>query len=42
MSVLQEFLLNGGAGLAVEALVGVREFVAREYLSRDPLDRLLL
>lgn len=42
VSVLQEFLLNGGAGLAVEALAGVREFVAREYLGRDPLDRLLL
>lgn len=42
VTVLQEFLLNGGAGLAVEALAGVRKFVAREYLSRDSLDRLLL
>jgi tetratricopeptide (TPR) repeat protein len=40
--VLQEFLVNGGAGVAVEAGLKVREFLSREYFARDQIDRLLL
>ena len=42
MTLLQEFLVNGGAGIAVEAGLKLREFLDREYFARDQVDRLLL
>lgn len=42
MTVLQEFLINGGAGIAVESALGIRRFLSNEYFRRDQLDRLLL
>lgn len=42
MTLLQEFLVNGGAGIAVEAGLKLREFLDQEYFTRDQVDRLLL
>lgn len=42
MSLLQDFLVNGGAGVALEGASTLRRFLVEEYFSRDQLDRLLL
>src|SRR5213595_2679917 len=42
VSLLQDFLVNGGAGVALEGASTLRRFLAEEYFSRDQLDRLLL
>lgn len=42
MTLLQEFLVNGGAGIAIEGASALRRFLVEEYFRRDQLDRLLL
>jgi hypothetical protein len=42
VTLLQDFLVNGGAGIAVEGASALRRFLMEEYFRRDQVDRLLL